>query len=124
MTNIPKDRLYTTTHEWIQMTNDIATIGITDHAQNELGDLVFVQLPDVGTQVTKSDELAVIESVKAASDLYAPLTGSVVEVNEALTDAPEEINQRPYDAWLVKIQIDSQADLSDLLDANAYEELL
>ncbi len=100
------------------------TIGITDHAQQSLGDVVFVELPEVGASLAKGDEFGVVESVKAASDLYAPVSGEVIEVNESLEDAPESINESPYeDAWIMKVRLEDGTDLDDLLDAEAYQAI-
>lgn len=121
MSNVPSELKYTPSHEWIAIEGDIATIGITDHAQDLLGDLVFVELPDVGTSFTAKDECAVVESVKAASDVYSPLSGEVIEVNEALADAPEIINSDAYGAgWMFKLKMSNSGELDKLLDATAY----
>ena len=121
MSNVPTELKYTSSHEWIAIDGDTATIGITDHAQDLLGDLVFVELPDVGTTFAAKDECAVVESVKAASDVYSPLSGEVVEVNEALADAPETINTDAYgDGWMFKLKMTDPSDLDDLMDAEAY----
>lgn len=126
MSSIPKDLKYTTTHEWVRKEEDgTFTIGITDHAQALLGDMVFVDLPDVGAGVTAGDDVAVVESVKAASDVYTPLTGEIVEVNEALENAPELVNSEPYgDGWLYRIQAEDLDELLELLDAASYKEEL
>lgn len=121
MSNIPENLLYDASHEWISLEDGIATVGITDHAQDQLGDLVFVELPEVGDEISQGDSCAVVESVKAASDVYAPLTGEVVAVNEDLPDAPEQINESPYDdGWLFKIRVTGSTD--HLMDADAYEK--
>ncbi len=122
MSNIPAKLRYTDSHEWILDNGDgTLTIGITDHAQEALGDVVFVELPDVGRALDKGEEFGVIESVKAASDLYAPLDGEVVAVNAALEDAPETVNSSPYeDGWLLTLKPSDSAALDDLLDADAY----
>lgn len=118
---IPPELHYTETHEWVRAQDDgIVTVGITDHAQHLLGDLVFVEIPEVGRAVTVAEECAVVESVKAASDVYSPVDGVIVEVNEALADNPELINEDPYgEGWIVKIE--TTATLDALLDASAYE---
>ncbi len=123
MSEIPAELKYTDSHEWIREDEGgIATIGITDHAQEQLGDLVFVELPEVGSTLSAGDACCVVESVKAASDVYSPLSGEVVEVNELLNDAPETINDSPYDdGWLFKIKMAAETELDDLLDAEAYE---
>ena len=115
------DRYYTETHEWVQADGDLATIGITDFAQSQLGDVVFLELPTVGRLLEAGDSFGVIESVKAASDLYSPVAGTVVEVNEALSDAPETVNRDPYgDGWLVKVRLNG--DLGEgLLDEAGYK---
>lgn len=124
MSDVLADLKYTNTHEWIRDEgDDLVTMGITDHAQGLLGDLVYVELPDVGTEVAVEEACGVVESVKAASDIYSPLDGEIVEINEALTDAPETINNDPYgDGWLVKIKVTKGMD--DLLDADAYKNVL
>ena len=122
MSNQPQDLKYAETHEWVRDEGDgVVSVGISDHAQELLGDLVFVELPEVGAALTAGDECAVIESVKAASDVYSPLTGEVTEVNEALADAPETINDDPYvDGWIFKLQAADPAELENLMDADAY----
>ena len=126
MSSIPANLRYVDSHEWIQDNGDgTVTIGITDHAQEALGDVVFVDLPEVGTSLAKGDEFGVIESVKAASDLYAPVDGEIVEVNESLEDAPETVNEAPYeDGWIMKVRLDDQSALDDLLDADAYQAVV
>ncbi|MGA1561814.1 MAG: glycine cleavage system protein GcvH [Gammaproteobacteria bacterium] len=119
MSKIPEELRYTESHEWVRDGGEVVTVGITDHAQHLLGDIVFVELPEVGMTVTAGGECAVVESVKAASDVYSPITGEVVEVNEALIDAPETINDDPYESgWMFKVRLDG--DLEDLMDASAY----
>ena len=126
MSSIPANLRYVDSHEWIQDNGDgTVTIGITDHAQEALGDVVFVDLPEVGTSLAKGDEFGVIESVNAASDLYAPVDGEIVEVNESLEDAPETVNEAPYeDGWIMKVRLDDQSALDDLLDADAYQAVV
>ncbi|MCA1767956.1 MAG: glycine cleavage system protein GcvH [Idiomarina sp.] len=123
MSNIPADLKYASTHEWIRDEGDgTFTVGISEHAQELLGDMVFVELPDVGDNVATGDDIAVAESVKAASDIYAPMTGEVVAINEDLEDAPETVNNDPYgDGWLFRIKAEDSSELENLLDANAYE---
>lgn len=117
---IPEQLHYTETHEWVRLDQDVATVGVTDHAQNELSDVVFVGLPEVGRVVRSREAVAVLESVKAASDIYAPLSGEIIEVNSALTEHPELINQSPYEkGWIFKLRVESQ-DLNGLLDASGY----
>jgi len=116
---------YTEDHEWIRAEGDVAVVGITDYAQEQLGDVVYVELPEVGRTVKKGDEAAVVESVKAASEIYAPVSGTITARNEALTDNPELINTDPYgEGWLVEIEPSGEVDLDELLDALAYEELI
>jgi glycine cleavage system H protein len=126
MSNVPADLKYTKDHEWVRDNGDgSVTVGITDHAQELLGDLVFVDLPEVGAALESGGDCAVVESVKAASDVYSPLDGEVTEVNEALGDAPETINSDPYDAgWIFKMSLSDAGQLGDLMDAAAYGELL
>lgn len=112
-------------HEWILIDGDIATVGITDHAQQQLGDIVFVEVPEAGKELSKGDEAAVVESVKAASEVYAPLTGEVVASNEALADAPETVNSDPMgDGWFYKMTIADSSELAELMDADAYKSLV
>lgn len=123
MSSIPKGLKYASSHEWARDEgNGIYTVGITEHAQGLLGDMVFVELPEVGDSVTQGDDCAVAESVKAASDIYAPLSGEIVEVNDALTDSPELVNNSPYeDGWMFKIKVSDDAELATLLDAEGYK---
>ncbi len=119
---IPDNLKYNESHEWVRQEDDIATIGITDYAQSEIQDIVYVELPEVGTQLTHKTELGVIESVKAAFDLYAPVSGEVIEVNETLLDAPEQVNESPYDdGWFLKIKMTDPSELDNLLDADSYQ---
>jgi len=119
--NIPADLKYTESHEWIRTETDgTLTVGITEYAQDALGDIVFVELPKVGKQFTAGDDAAVVESVKAASDIYAPVTGEVVEVNQAVADAPDSINSDAYSAWLFKLKPSDADATAALLDADAY----
>ena len=124
MSNFPDDLKYATSHEWVRVNEDgVATIGISDHAQDALGDIVFVELPEVGTMVNAKEEVAVVESVKAASDIYCPLSGEVTEINEALVEAPETVNSLPYDnGWFFKVKLNDEAELDELMDAEAYTE--
>lgn len=116
---------YTKEHEWVRVEGDIGTIGITDHAQEQLGDMVFIELPDIGKSVAKGDEAAVVESVKAASEVYAPVSGEVVEVNEILGDDPAKVNSDPMgDGWFFKIKIADASELEGLLDEATYQELV
>jgi glycine cleavage system H protein len=119
---VPEELQYTKTHEWVRREDDVATVGITDHAQDELGDVVFIELPERGASFGAGDAFGTVESVKAVSDLYAPVGGEVVEVNEALNDAPEKINEEPYgDGWIIRLRVSEEA---DLLSAGDYEKLL
>jgi glycine cleavage system H protein len=122
MSNTPSDLKYTKSHEWIRDNGDgTVTLGITDHAQELLGDLVFVEVPESGTEVEAGGEIAVVESVKAASDVYSPVTGEVVEANEALADAPESVNDSPYESgWICKIRLSDTSQLEALMDADSY----
>ncbi len=118
----PTDRRYTRTHEWVLLDGDIATIGVTDHAQNELGDITYLELPDPGTEVEATKPLGVVESVKAASDVYSPVDGEIVERNDELLDTPENVNTSPYEgAWLVRIRLANPDQVNDLMDSDAYD---
>ena len=122
---IRDDLKYTDTHEWVKVKGGTAVIGITDHAQSELTDIVFAELPDIGKKIKKGDELCVVESVKSVSEIYAPISGTVVKVNEKLDDSPEIINQSPYDdGWLVEMDIEKTEELENLHDAASYKKLL
>lgn len=119
--NVPADLKYVKTHEWVRLEADgTATVGITDHAQEALGDVVFLELPEAGRQVKSGEECAVIESVKAASDIYAPLSGEILAANQAAVDAPESVNHDAYSAWLFKIKPADPAEFATLLDAAGY----
>ncbi len=122
MSEVPSELKYTESHEWLRLEDDgLVTVGVTDHAQALLGDLVFVELPEAGTEFVAGDECCVVESVKAASDVYMPISGEIVEINEALADEPEIINSSPYDnGWLFKVK-PSANELADLMDADAYQ---
>ena len=120
--NVPEELSYTRTHEWMRREGDIATVGITDHAQDELGDVVFIELPEEGTTFSAGDSFGTIESVKAVSDLYAPVGGEVVEVNETLNDNPERVNEDPYGGgWMIRLRISEEG---DLLSAGEYERVV
>ena len=122
MSNVPANLKYATSHEWVRLEADgSVTVGISDHAQEALGDLVFVELPEVGAHFDAENEIAVVESVKAAADVYAPIAGTVTEVNQAAADAPESVNQDAYAAWLFKMMPDNVAEIDALLDAAAYQ---
>lgn len=123
--NIPEELLYTKEHEWARIEDKIAMIGITDYAQGELGDIVYVELPEVGTQVNQGDSFGTIEAVKAVSDLFAPLSGEVTEINDSLNDEPEKINQDPYkEGWMIKIKISDESEKDELLGSAQYEDLV
>jgi len=119
--NLPTDRKYTSSHEWVQQDGDVFLVGITDNAQDQLGDLVFVGDFNVGAQLAAGDTAGVVESVKAASDIYAPVAGEIVEFNDALNDNPGLINESAFDAWIFKIRPNNAADLDALLDAAGYQ---
>lgn len=125
MSEIPSELRYATSHEWARLEDDgSVTVGITDHAQDALGDVVYVELPEVGSDVTAAGEAGVVESVKAASDIYAPVGGTVTAVNSALDDAPETVNESPYESgWFFKLQPSNVGELNDLLDADGYSEV-
>ena len=120
----PDDRKYTKDHEWVRLSGDLAEVGITDYAQQQLGDVVFMELPDVGSSLTAGESFGTIESVKAVSELFAPVAGEVVEVNDALKDRPEAVNGDPHGSWMVKIRVADTADVVALLDHAQYEGLL
>ena len=125
MNEIPGDLKFKTSHEWVRVEQDgTVTVGISDHAQVLLGDIVFVELPDIGTQMNAEDEVAIVESVKAASDVYSPISGEIIEVNELLIDNPETINESPYsDGWFYKIQPDDLDEINELLSPEEYGEV-
>jgi len=125
MSEIPIELRYAASHEWARLEDDgTVTVGISDHAQDALGDVVYVEHPEVGQQVAAQQEAGVVESVKAASDIYAPITGTVVAVNETLEDTPELVNQDPYgDGWFFRIEPDNASDLAELMDSEAYAEV-
>lgn len=121
MSQTPEELKYSASHEWARLEGDIVTVGISDHAQDALGDLVYVELPSVGEVVQAGDEAGVVESVKAASDIYAPVSGEIVEINEALADSPETVNSAPYtDGWLYRIRVSDVSELDKLLSADEY----
>lgn len=123
--NVPGELKYTKEHEWVRMEGKVAVIGVTDYAQNELTDITFFEFPEIGREVNQMEEIGVIETSKAVAEIYSPVTGKVVEVNESLDDDPDKMKNDPYgDGWLVKIEIDSEDQLSELLDAAAYKELI
>lgn len=123
MSNIPSDLKYTKSHEWVRVNGDTATVGITDHAQHELTDVVFVELPEVGRQVKAGDGCAVVESVKTASDIYAPVSGEIVETNRAVVDDPALVNKEPHGGgWFFKIKLSNPAELNSLLTPENYKQ--
>ena len=126
MSDIPSELKYTKEHEWVRIDDDgNAIVGITDHAQELLGDMVYVELPEVGTNIAMEDETGVVESVKAASDVYAPVSGEIIEVNEDLVDEPESINSDPYEAgWLYKVALANESDIDELLTPDEYADLI
>lgn len=116
---------YTDTHEWIKIQGNTAIIGITDHAQSQLTDIVFVELPEIGKEIKKEDELCIVESVKSVTEIYAPISGKIVNVNRHLEETPETINESPYDeGWLVEIEIVDESEIKDLLDADSYKKMI
>lgn len=125
MSSYPDDRFYSKSHEWIRVEGETATIGITDHAQKELGDVVFVELPDVGEIFDEGQEFGTIESVKAVSELFLPIAGEIVEVNKGLVDEPNAVNEDPHgDGWLVRVKVSSDGALDGLMNAAAYEKFV
>ena len=114
---------YTDKHEWVRMDGEFAYIGITDYAQDQLGEVLFVEMPEVGDELTQGEEYGVVESSKVASDLVAPISGEVVEINDKLDDEPEYINEEPYDAWIVKIKVADEDELESLLNSDGYESI-
>tara|TARA_B100001113_G_scaffold344385_1_gene332775 strand:+ start:469 stop:855 length:387 start_codon:yes stop_codon:yes gene_type:complete len=125
MSEIPGDLKFRPSHEWVRVEEDgSVTVGISDHAQDQLGDIVFVELPETGRQISAEDEIAIVESVKAASDVYSPISGEIIEINELLIDAPETVNESPYtDGWFFKIQPENIDELNDLLSPDEYGEM-
>jgi len=123
MSNVPSELKFLPSHEWVAVDGDVATVGVSDHAQELLGDLVFVELPEVDSAISAGDSVGVIESVKAASDTYAPISGEIVEVNSELEDSPERINDDPYgDGWMYKVKMEDTSELENLLDADSYTD--
>jgi len=121
----PKNLKYHREHDWVRIEGDTATFGLTDYAQETLGDIVFIELPEVGADVTAGTPYAEVESVKAVSDVFAPMSGTIIEVNEEVVDAPEVVNESPYDdGWLIKVKLSEPAEVDDLLTAEEYDELL
>ena len=125
MVEVKADLRYTKSHEWVKVDGDTVTMGVSDFAQSELGDITYLELPEPGDQVKQSEPLGVIESVKAASDIYSPVSGEIAEANDNVVDAPESVNSSPYDdAWLVKIKLSDPSELDGLMDSAAYEKFL
>ncbi|TVR72867.1 MAG: glycine cleavage system protein GcvH [Sphaerobacteraceae bacterium] len=125
MAEIKSGLHYTKSHEWVKVDGDTVTMGVTDFAQSELGDITYLELPEAGDSVSKSEPLGVIESVKAASDIYSPVSGEIVEANDQAIDAPESVNSSPYDdAWLVKIKLSDSSELDELMDSATYEKFV
>jgi glycine cleavage system H protein len=123
--NVPANLKYTKEHEWVKIDGDVATIGITEYAQGELGDIVFVELPDVGSDVSQMGRFGTVEAVKAVSDLFAPLSGKVVDINKALDTDPMVVNRDPYgEGWMIKVKVTSTSELAGLLGADGYKQLL
>jgi len=120
----PDDRKYTKDHEWVRLSGDMAEVGITDYAQQQLGDVVYMELPDVGTRVAAGQSFGSIESVKAVSELFAPVGGEVVEVNDAVKDHPEAVNKDPHSSWMIKVRVSNPGDAAALLDSAQYQGLL
>lgn len=120
--SVPRHLRYTEEHEWVFSEDEVVTVGLTDYAQDSLGELVYIELPEVGREVSKGDEIAVVESCKAASDVYSPISGTIVEVNELLTDNPSMVNESPYEeGWLFKIEPSEEGELEELLNASDYK---
>lgn len=125
MSNIPSELKYTKSHEWVKVEGDVATVGITEHAQSLLGDLVYVELPEVGDELSAGDDACVVESVKAASDVYAPIDGEVLEVNDGVVDDPAQVNSEPYTSgWLFKLKVSNSSQLADLMSATDYSSTI
>jgi glycine cleavage system H protein len=122
--NIPKNLKYSDDHEWVRVEGDEAVIGITDFAQSELGDVVFLELPAVGDQTEKGEAFGTIEAVKTVSDMLSPVSGEIIAVNEALNDSPEDVNKDPYESWLVRIRMSDPSETDSLMDAEAYEAFI
>ncbi len=123
--NCPEDLKYTKEHEWVRLKGNVATLGITDYAQDQLGDIVFVELPEEGEEVEKGDTFGVVESTKSVSDLYLPVSGKVIEVNDPLLDSPEIVNEDSYgEGWMIRIEMDDKTELEDLLSAEEYEAFI
>lgn len=125
MTNVPSDLRYTKTHEWVRVEDDGTVVtGVDDYAQEQLGDITYLELPDAGTEVVQGEPLGVVESVKAATDVYAPVTGEIVEANQAAIDSPDQLNANPYDTWLVRIKVSNPSEVERLMDSGDYQRFL
>jgi glycine cleavage system H protein len=123
--NIPQSLKYTKEHEWVREDGDTVTVGITDHAQGELGDIIFVEFPEIGQKIQKDEPLGTIEAVKTVADLFAPISGTVTEINETLDDSPESVNKDPYgDGWMVKVSVSEAGELDNLMSAGQYQEMI
>ena len=123
--NIPQSLKYTKEHEWVREDSDTVTVGITDHAQGELGDIIFVEFPEIGQKVEKDEPCGTIEAVKTVADLFAPISGTVIEINETLDDSPESVNNDPYgDGWMVKVSVFEPGELDNLMSADQYQEMI
>lgn len=123
MANIPEDLRYSEEHEWLRPTSEHITIGITDHAQGQMGDIVFIELPEIGDEITRGEAFGTVESTKAVSELFAPISGKIVEINDTLIDAPEAINEDPYgDGWMVRVEPSDPSDLDEMMTAETYQE--
>lgn len=122
---VPSELKYSKEHEWVKVEGNVATVGITDFAQNELGDIVFVELPEVDDEVSEGEIFGSVESVKTVSELYSPVSGKIIEVNEDLEDEPEAVNESPYEkAWMVKVELSDESELDALMDAQGYQEMI
>lgn len=123
--NVKPDLKYTDSHEWIKIKDNIAKVGITDHAQSELTDIVFVELPEVGKEIKKGEEICIVESVKSVTEIYAPISGKIANVNKKLEESPEIINESPYDdGWLIEIEIANKSEINDLLSSDSYKKII
>ncbi len=123
--NIPQSLKYTKEHEWVREDGDTVTVGITDHAQGELGDIIFVEFPEIGQKIQRDEPIGTIEAVKTVADLFAPISGTVTEINETLDDSPESVNQDPYgDGWMVKVSVSEAGELDNLMSAGQYQEMI
>ncbi|MCQ2139825.1 MAG: glycine cleavage system protein GcvH [Bacteroidales bacterium] len=123
MSKVIEGLLYSESHEWVKVEGNIAVIGVSDFAQSEMGDITYVDMPDVDDEVTKGEDFGALESVKASSELYSPVSGTVVEVNEELEDAPEKVNEDAYENWIIKVEMSDETELEGLMDAAAYAEM-